>query len=173
MVFFCQKVHRKVSAAYTFVLLTDRKELDDQIYTTFVGCGVSTNKGDKATGAEGLERLLRDQNRRYVFSLIHKFRKRETEPWTTRSDIIVLSDEAHRTQYGRLATQMRMALRQAAFLAFTGTPLIDSKERHETEKVFGSYVSVYDFQRAVADGATLPLYYENRGEKAANWLTQT
>ena len=165
MVFFCQKVHRKVSAAYTFVLLTDRKELDDQIYTTFVGCGVSTNKGDKATGAEGLERLLRDQNRRYVFSLIHKFRKRVTEPWTTRSDIIVLSDEAHRTQYGRLATQMRMALRQTAFLAFTGTPLIDSKERHETEKVFGSYVSVYDFQRAVADGATLPLYYENRGEK--------
>jgi type I restriction enzyme R subunit len=165
MVFFCQKVHRKVSAAYTFVLLTDRKELDDQIYTTFVGCGVSTNKGDKATGAEGLERLLRDQNRRYVFSLIHKFRKRVAEPWTTRSDIIVLSDEAHRTQYGRLATQMRMALRQAAFLAFTGTPLIDSKERHETEKVFGSYVSVYDFQRAVADGATLPLYYENRGEK--------
>jgi len=165
MVFFCQKVHRRVSAAYTFVLLTDRKELDDQIYTTFVGCGVSTNKTDKATGAEGLERLLRDQNRRYVFSLIHKFRKRVTEPWTTRSDIIVLSDEAHRTQYGRLATQMRMALRQAAFLAFTGTPLIDSKERHETEKVFGSYVSVYDFQRAVADGATLPLYYENRGEK--------
>lgn len=165
MVFFCQKVHRKVSAGYTFVLLTDRKELDDQIYTTFVGCGVSTNRGDKATGAEGLERLLRDQNRRYVFSLIHKFRKRVIAPWTMRSDIIVLSDEAHRTQYGRLATQMRMALRQAAFLAFTGTPLIDSKERHETEKVFGSYVSVYDFQRAVADGATLPLYYENRGQK--------
>lgn len=165
MVFFCQKVHRKVSAAYTFVLLTDRKELDDQIYTTFVGCGVSTNKGDKATGADGLERLLRDENRRYVFSLIHKFRKRVTEPWATRSDIIVLSDEAHRTQYGRLATQMRMALKSATFMAFTGTPLIDGKERNETEKVFGPYVSVYDFQRAVADGATLPLYYENRGEK--------
>jgi type I restriction enzyme R subunit len=117
MVFFCQKVHRRVSSAYTFVLLTDRKELDDQIYTTFVGCGVSTNKGDKATGADGLERLLRDQNRRYVFSLIHKFRKRVSEPWTPRSDIIVLSDEAHRTQYGRLATQMRMALRHAGFLA--------------------------------------------------------
>lgn len=165
MVFFCQKVHRKVSAAYTFVLLTDRKELDDQIYTTFVGCGVSTNKGDKAAGAEGLERLLRDENRRYVFSLIHKFRKRVTEPWTLRRDIIVLSDEAHRTQYGRLATQMRMALKSATFMAFTGTPLIDGKEKHETEKVFGPYVSVYDFQRAVADGATLPLYYENRGEK--------
>lgn len=165
MVFFCQKAHRKVSAAYTFVLLTDRKELDDQIYTTFVGCGVSTNKGDKATGAEGLERLLRDENRRYVFSLIHKFRKRVAEPWTTRRDIIVLSDEAHRTQYGRLATQMRIALKSATFMAFTGTPLIDGKELHETEKVFGPYVSVYDFQRAVADGATLPLYYENRGEK--------
>ncbi|MHB0926084.1 MAG: type I restriction endonuclease subunit R [Gallionellaceae bacterium] len=165
MVFFCQKVHRKVSAAYTFVLLTDRKELDDQIYTTFVGCGISTNKGDKASGAEGLERLLRDENRRYVFSLIHKFRKRVTEPWTLRRDIIVLSDEAHRTQYGRLATQMRMALKSATFMAFTGTPLIEGKEKHETEKVFGPYVSVYDFQRAVADGATLPLYYENRGEK--------
>lgn len=165
MVFFCQKVHRTVSAAYTFVLLTDRVELDTQIYTTFVGCGVSTNQGDKATGAEGLERLLRDQDRRYVFSLIHKFRKRVTEPWTERHNIIVLSDEAHRTQYGRLATQMRMALKQACFMAFTGTPLIDGKDRHETEKVFGPYVSVYDFQRAVADGATLPLYYENRGEK--------
>lgn len=165
MVFFCQKAHRKVSAAYTFVLLTDRKELDDQIYTTFVGCGVSTNKGDKATGADGLERLLRDEDRRYVFSLIHKFRKRVTEPWTSRRNIIVLSDEAHRTQYGRLAMQMRMALKSATFLAFTGTPLIDGKERNETEKVFGPYVSIYDFQRAVADGATLPLYYENRGEK--------
>lgn len=165
MVFFCQKVHRKISAAYTFVLLTDRKELDAQIYTTFVGCGVSTNKSDKASGAEGLQRLLSDENRRYVFSLIHKFHKRVAEPWTQRRDIIVLSDEAHRTQYGRLATQMRMALKSATFMAFTGTPLIDGKERNETEKVFGPYVSVYDFQRAVADGATLPLYYENRGEK--------
>lgn len=119
----------------------------------------------EATGADGLEHLLRDQDRRYVFSLIHKFHKRVTAPWTERRDIIVLSDEAHRTQYGRLATQMRMALRHAKFLAFTGTPLIDSRERHETEKVFGAYVSVYDFQRAVADGATLPLYYENRGQK--------
>jgi type I restriction enzyme R subunit len=165
MVFFCQKVHRKVSAAYTFVLLTDRKELDDQIYTTFVGCGVSTNKGDKANGAEGLERLLRDENRRYVFSLIHKFRNRVTSPWNQRADVIVISDEAHRTQYGRLALNMRMALAQAKFIGFTGTPLIDGPERSITEQVFGPYVSVYDFQRAVADGATLPLYYENRGEK--------
>ncbi len=165
MVFFCQKVHRKVSAGYTFVLLTDRKEHDDQLYRTFVGCGVSTNKSDKATGADGLERLLRDENRRYVFSLIHKFRRRVTAPWNERSDIIVVSDEAHRTQYGRLALNMRMALARAAFIGFTGTPLIDGPERSATEQVFGAYVSVYDFQRAVADGATLPLYYENRGEK--------
>ena len=167
MVFFCQKVHRKVSASYTFVLLTDRKELDDQLYTTFVGCGVSTHKGDKATGADGLQHLLRDENRRYVFSLIHKFNKRAAEPWNQRADVIVVSDEAHRTQYGSLATNMRMALRQAKFIGFTGTPLIDGAERSATEQVFGRYVSVYDFQRAVADGATLPLYYENRGEKLA------
>ena len=165
MVFFCQKVHRKISAAYTFVLLTDRKELDDQIHKTFVGCGVSTNKGDKASGAEGLERLLRDQNRRFVFSLIHKFRNRVREGWNQRDDIIVVSDEAHRTQYGRLAMNMRMALPRAKFIGFTGTPLIDGPERSVTEQVFGAYISVYDFQRAVADGATLPLYYENRGEK--------
>ncbi|ANF25009.1 type I restriction endonuclease subunit R [Stutzerimonas stutzeri] len=165
MVFFCQKIHRKISARYTFVLLTDRKELDNQIFSTFVGCGISTNSRDKAAGAEGLERLLKDENRRYVFSLIHKFRKRVTEPWSERDDIIVVSDEAHRTQYGRLATQMRMALSRAKFIGFTGTPLIDGLEKSETERVFGSYVSVYDFQRAVADGATLPLYYESRGEK--------
>lgn len=165
MVFFCQKIHRKISSGYTFVLLTDRKELDNQIFSTFVGCGISTNSRDKAAGAEGLERLLKDENRRYVFSLIHKFRKRITEPWSQRDDIIVVSDEAHRTQYGRLATQMRMALSRAKFIGFTGTPLIDGHEKSETERVFGSYVSVYDFQRAVADGATLPLYYESRGEK--------
>lgn len=167
MVFFCQKVHRKVSAGYTFVLLTDRQELDTQIYTTFVGCGVSTHQGDKASGAAGLERLLRDENRRYVFSLIHKFHQRVSEPWTRRQDIIVLSDEAHRTQYGELARRMRMALNGAKFMAFTGTPLIDQRERHETEKTFGPYVSIYDFQRAVADGATLPLHYESRGGKLA------
>lgn len=165
MVFFCQKAHRKISARYTFVLLTDRKELDEQLFGTFVGCGISTNKKDKATGAENVERLLKDENKRYVFSLIHKFHKRVQQPWNERQDIIVISDEAHRTQYGRLATRMRMALKNAKFLGFTGTPLIDAQEKSETERVFGRYVSVYDFQRAVADGATLPLTYENRGEK--------
>ena len=165
MLFFCQKAHRKISSAYTFVLLTDRKELDTQIYQTFVGCGISTSKNDKATGAEGLARLLRDENRRYVFSLIHKFRNPVQEPWNTRSDVIVISDEAHRTQYGRLALNMRMALPNAQFIGFTGTPLIDANEKSATEQVFGSYVSIYDFQRAVSDGATLPLFYESHGQK--------
>ena len=165
MVFFCQKIHRKVSAAYTFVVMTDRNELDGQIYKTFVGCGVSTNKTDKARDGAGLQRLLKDQNRRYVFSLIHKFHERVDKSWSQRDDIIVVSDEAHRTQYGRLALNMRKALGKAKFIGFTGTPLIDGPEKQMTREVFGDYVSIYDFQRAVADGATLPLYYENRGEK--------
>ncbi|MDI1231315.1 MAG: type I restriction endonuclease subunit R [Methylobacter sp.] len=165
MVFFCQKIHRKVSARYTFVLMTDRKELDAQIYGTFVNCGAATNKGDKARNGDGLQRLLKDQNRRYVFSLIHKFHEQVKENWSLRDDIIVVSDEAHRTQYGRLALNMRKALQNAKFIGFTGTPLIDGPEKQVTRQVFGDYVSVYDFQRAVADGATLPLYYENRGEK--------
>jgi type I restriction enzyme R subunit len=165
MVFFCEKLRRTVSAAYTFVLLTDRKELDAQIYDTFVGCGVSTNKDDKTTSAAGLERLLKDENRRYVFSLIHKFNQRVTVPWNERRDVIVVSDEAHRSQYDRLALNMRMALASAKFIGFTGTPLIDGPERSLTEQVFGPYVSVYDFQRAVADGATLPLTYQSRGKK--------
>ena len=165
MVFFCQKVHRTVSAKYTFVLLTDRKELDTQLHTTFVGCGISINKDDRATGSAGLEAMLKDQNRRYVFSLIHKFGKPVKTAWNQRDDVIVLSDEAHRTQHGRLATQMRMALSHAKFLAFTGTPLMAGAERNMTEQVFGRYVSVYDFQRAVADGATLPLSYDSRGKK--------
>jgi len=165
MVFFCQKVHRKVSAGYTFVVMTDRAELDTQIYGTFVGCGVSTNKGDKARDGAGLQRLLKDQNRRYVFSLIHKFHERVDAAWSQRDDIIVVSDEAHRTQYGRLALNMRKALEKARFIGFTGTPLIEGPDKQVTREVFGDYVSIYDFQRAVADGATLPLYYENRGEK--------
>ena len=165
MVFFCQKIHRKVSASYTFVLMTDRKELDTQIYGTFVNCGAATNKGDKARNGDGLQRLLKDQDRRYVFSLIHKFHEQVKETWSLRDDIIVVSDEAHRTQYGRLALNMRKALQNAKFIGFTGTPLIDGPEKQVTREVFGDYVSVYDFQRAVADGATLPLFYENRGEK--------
>ena len=77
-----------------------------------------------------------------------------------RSDIVVITDEAHRSQYDTLAMNMRASLPNATFLAFTGTPLIAGEER--TKEVFGDYVSIYDFQQSMEDGATVPLFYENR-----------
>lgn len=164
MIFLTEKIHRKISAKYTFMIMTDRNELDEQIFGTYTGCGAATNKKAKARDGKGLEKLLRDDHR-YVFSLIHKFSRLVDEAYSPREDIIVISDEAHRTQYGRLALNMRKAIPGAKFLGFTGTPLIDTAEKQLTREVFGEYVSIYDFQRAVADGATLPLFYENRGEK--------
>ncbi len=165
MVFLTEKIHRKLSASYSFVVITDRSELDDQIAGTYSNCGRANSKTDQASSGEALRRMLRDQNRRYVFGLIQKYRERVVEAYSERDDIIVISDEAHRSQYGRLALNMRKGLPRAKFLGFTGTPLIDGGEKQLTREVFGDYVSIYDFQRAVADGATLPLFYENRGEK--------
>lgn len=165
MVFFTEKVRRKLSASYTFVVVTDRAELDNQIAGTYTTTGRASAKADQAKSGDALRRMLRDQNRSYVFGLVQKYRERVTEAYSEREDIIVLSDEAHRTQYGRLALNMRKGLPRAKFLGFTGTPLIDDSEKQLTRQVFGDYVSIYDFKRAVADGATLPLFYENRGEK--------
>lgn len=165
MVFLTEKIHRKLSASWSFVVVTDRTELDDQIASTYTNCGRANSKTDQASSGDALRRMLRDQNRRYVFGLIQKYRERVAEPYSEREDIIVISDEAHRTQYGRLALNMRKGLPRAKFLGFTGTPLIDAGEKQLTREVFGDYVSIYDFQRAVADGATLPLFYENAGEK--------
>ncbi|MBU3694105.1 MAG: type I restriction endonuclease subunit R [Rhodocyclaceae bacterium] len=165
MVFLTEKIHRKISASWSFVVITDRTELDDQIASTYTNCGRANSKTDQAKNGAALRTMLRDQNRRYVFGLIQKYRERVTEPYSEREDIIVISDEAHRTQYGRLALNMRKGLPRAKFLGFTGTPLIDTGEKQLTRDVFGDYVSIYDFQRAVADGATLPLFYENAGEK--------
>lgn len=160
MVFFAQKILRKTPGNWTFVIVTDRVELDDQIAKTFKACGaVSEAEGDECHASSGahLRDLLRG-NHRYIFTLIHKFQT--PEMLCDRSDVIVLTDEAHRTQYDTLAVNMRAALPKALFLAFTGTPLIAGEER--TKEVFGEYVSVYDFQQSVEDGATVPLYYENR-----------
>jgi type I restriction enzyme, R subunit len=165
MVFLTEKIHRKISASWSFVVVTDRTELDDQIASTYTNCGRANSKSDQASSGDALRRMLRDENRRYVFGLIQKYRDRVTEPYSERDDIVVISDEAHRTQYGRLALNMRKGLPRAKFLGFTGTPLIESGEKQLTREVFGDYVSIYDFQRAVADGATLPLFYENAGEK--------
>jgi type I restriction enzyme R subunit len=160
MVFFAQKVLRKLTGNWTFVVVTDRVELDEQIAKTFKTVGaVSEAEGDQCHAASGahLRELLRG-NHRYVFTLVHKFQA--PEALTDRSDVIVLTDEAHRSQYDTLALNMRAALPKAMFLAFTGTPLIAGEER--TKEVFGDYVSIYDFQQSVEDGATVPLFYENR-----------
>ena len=160
MVFFAQKMLRKVAGNWTFVVVTDRVELDDQIAKTFKATGaVSEAEGDECHAESGahLRELLRG-NHRYVFTLIHKFQT--PEMLCDRPDVIVLTDEAHRSQYDTLALNMRAALPKALFLAFTGTPLIAGEER--TKDVFGDYVSIYDFQQSVEDGATVPLFYENR-----------
>lgn len=164
MAFFAEKVRRTVEGNFTFVLMTDRDDLDSQIYKTFVGCGVADDQTPRAGSGRELEQLLK-QNHRYVFSLIHKFNQevKPDEPYSDRDDIIVISDEAHRTQAGKLARNMRLALPNAAFIGFTGTPLFKYDEL--TKRIFGGYISRYDFKRSEEDGATVKLVYENRGEK--------
>lgn len=165
MVFFCQKIHHKFTGSYTFLIVTDRNELDTQIYGTFSGIGavpqVKAGSKDslKANSGKHLKELLSSEHR-YLFTLIHKFNFEEEI--TRRDNIIVISDEAHRTQGGNLAMNLRNALPNASFIGFTGTPLF--KDDEITKRIFGDYVSRYDFKRSVDDGATVPLYYENRGE---------
>ncbi len=160
MVFFAQKILRKHPGNWTFVIITDRVELDDQIAKTFKACGAVSDAESKqchATSGAHLRELL-GGNHRYVFTLIHKFQTNEV--LCDRRDVIVLVDEAHRSQYDTMAMNMRAALPQATFVAFTGTPLIAGEER--TREIFGDYVSIYDFQQSVEDNATVPLFYENR-----------
>ncbi|MBN9336010.1 type I restriction endonuclease subunit R [Devosia sp.] len=164
MLTFTRKVLRTIPGAWTFVIVTDREELDKQISDVFAACGVVTKdvREVRAGSKEHLKSLLRG-NERYVFTLIHKFgtAKGETFPvLSERSDIIVIADEAHRSQYDTLAANMRRALPNAAFIGFTGTPLMAGEEK--TRDVFGEYVSTYTYQQSTEDGATVPLYYENR-----------
>jgi type I restriction enzyme, R subunit len=127
-----------------------------------VGAVYEPEERVRAQSGEHLKQLLTEDHR-YVFTLIHKFHTEKGEQYpvlSERDDIIVLTDEAHRTQYDILALNMRNALPKAAFLAFTGTPLMAGEER--TRQVFGDYVSIYNFAQSVEDNATVPLYYENR-----------
>ncbi|MCW7498456.1 type I restriction endonuclease subunit R [Leptospira levettii] len=165
MVFFCQKIHHKFTGSYTFLIVTDRNELNSQIYGTFSSVGAlpqvksSSRESVNASSGKNLKELLSNEHR-YLFTLIHKFNF--TEEITKRDNIIVISDEAHRTQGGQLALNLRNSLPNASFIGFTGTPLF--KDDEITKKIFGEYVSRYDFKTSVEDGATVPLYYENRGE---------
>ena len=168
MVFFAQKVRRKFEGSPTFVILTDREELNSQISDTFENCGLlGKTKAAKfiATSGDDLVQKLKG-NPSFIFTLIQKFNKPSAEPIYPDHDIIIMSDEAHRSQYGIFADHMMKLLPTAARIGFTGTPLLSSD--NITARTFGGYVSVYDFKRAVEDGATVPLYYENRGEKIAD-----
>ncbi len=162
MIFFAQKALRKLSGTYTFLVVTDRKDLDKQIYDNFVDTGAITEAQARAESGKDLQRRLQEDHR-YVFTLIQKFGTEKGEQYpvvSTRSDIVVITDEAHRSQYDIFALNMRNALPKAAFIGFTGTPLMVGEEK--TRQVFGDYVSIYNFQQSVEDGATVPLYYENR-----------
>lgn len=175
MVFLCEKIHRKLGGSYTFLIVLDRSELESQIYDTFSGVGMVNDKhliaGNKkgTTGREHLRELL-SENHRYIFTLIHKFSinpeiESEYPLITDRKNIIVISDEAHRTQSGTFARNMRFhGLPNASYLGFTGTPII-KEEEELTKNIFGEYVSIYDFKRAIEDEATLPLRYINKGDK--------
>ena len=165
MVFFSQKVLRTLPGNWTFVIVTDREDLDGQIYRNFQSTGavIEDEKSVRAQSADHLKQLLNVEDHRYVFTLIQKFRTEEGGTYpklSDRDDIVVITDEAHRSQYDVFALNMRNALPKAAFIGFTGTPLIAGEER--TKEVFGDYVSIYNFKQSIDDGNTVPLYYENR-----------
>ena len=165
MVFLAQKIRRKFSGSPTIVVLTDREELNRQISDTFENCGIlgkaKAGQFIASSGTDLVEKLR--GNPSFIFTLIQKFNKTDVEPISPDHDILIMSDEAHRSQYGIFADNMVRLLPTASRIGFTGTPLLSSDRI--TERTFGGYISVYDFQRAVDDGATVPLYYENRGEK--------
>jgi type I restriction enzyme R subunit len=166
MLWFTQKVLRRIPGAWTFVMVTDRTELDDQLHGEFADAGVISREARVHAESSAHLRDLLQGDHRYVFTLIHKFRidkqagETEMPVLSDRRDVIVITDEAHRSQYDTLALNMRKALPNALFMGFTGTPLMAGEEL--TRREFGDYVSVYNFRDAIADGATVPLYYENR-----------
>ena len=165
MLFLAQKIRRKFEGSPTFLILTDRDELNKQISDTFENCGLLGNVKAKvfiASSGEDLKMKLKG-NPSFIFSLIQKFNDANAEPIYPDHDIIVMSDEAHRTQNGIFADNLMHMLPTAHRLGFTGTPLLSND--NITARTFGGYVSIYDFKRAVEDKATVPLYYENRGEK--------
>lgn len=167
MLWFTQKVLRQVAGKWTFVMVSDRTELDTQLHGEFADAGAIP--AEARVHAESIAHLreLLGADHRYVFTLIQKFQpskaggEREMPVLSDRSDVIVITDEAHRSQYDTLALNMRVALPNAAMMGFTGTPLIAGEEQ-ATREQFGDYVSIYNFGDAIKDGATVPLYYENR-----------
>jgi type I restriction enzyme R subunit len=151
----------------TIVVLTDRNDLDDQLFGTFSRCHETLRQPPmQAESREHLRQLLNVSSGGIVFTTIQKFAPEPGErhpELTDRRNVIVIADEAHRSQYDFIdgfARHMRDAIPGATFIGFTGTPI--EKTDASTTAVFGDTISVYDIQRAVEDGATVPIYYENR-----------
>jgi len=163
MVFFARKVFRKFQGNFTFLIITDRTDLNTQIYRNFVDMG-ACRKVDTSLPNNSTElREVLKTNKKYIFTLIHKFRYDKGKQYpliSERDDIIVIVDEAHRTQYASLAENMRTGLPNAQYVAFTGTPLLGKEKK--TNAWFGDYVSEYNFAQAIEDGATVPLFYDKR-----------
>src|SRR3989442_236382 len=157
----------------TLVVLTDRNDLDDQLFGTFAACHeLLRQKPEQATDRRHLRELLTRASGGVIFTTVQKFlpeQKRDTFPLlSARRNIVVIADEAHRSQYDFIdgfARHLRHALPNASFIGFTGTP-IELTDKN-TRAVFGDYISVYDIQRAVEDKATVPIYYEGRLAKLA------
>jgi len=163
MIFYTRKILRKLTGNFTFVVVTDRDDLDRQIYRNFLHTRtVSEAEVAQPRNSEDIRQILK-LNKRLVFTLIQKFRwewGRNYPVLSTRNDIVLIVDEAHRSQYQSLADNMRTGLPKASYLAFTGTPLL-GRER-KTNAWFGDYVSEYNFQQSMDDGATVPLFYGKR-----------
>lgn len=163
MIFLTRKIKRKFQGNFTFVIVTDREDLDGQIYKNFLHTE-TIGKFDKVQpGNSQAMREYLSQNKPFVFTLIQKFRWDKGKKYpilSDRKDIIVIIGEAHRTQYEELAKNMREGLENAQFFAFTGTPLLGKKRN--TSSWFGDYVSEYNFSQSIDDGATVPLFYQKR-----------
>jgi len=165
MVFYVRKVRRDPRFGNpTFVIVTDRNELDEQLHDTFVDAGFSL---DWADSIADLRRLLDREAGGIVFTTIQKFQTTDDEHEfprvNDREDVIVIADEAHRSQTKELGGNLRAALPNAAYLGFTATPIHEGDRA--TRDTFGEYVSQYTVDRAEADGATVPIYYESRFAK--------
>lgn len=165
---FVNKINRKIDGNFTFLMITDRVDLDDQLYKNFLRTEIITEEESvQPKDSEKLREYL-TTNKPFIFTLIHKFRYekgREYPVLSTRDDIVVIVDEAHRTQYKELADNMRAGLPNAQYIAFTGTPLLGSKRL--TNQWFGDYVSEYNFAQSIEDGSTVPLYYSRRVPEVA------
>jgi type I restriction enzyme R subunit len=168
MIFISRKIFRKFEGNYTFVIITDREDLDGQIYRNFLDTNtVSKNETARPRDSKELREFL-GRNLRIVFTLIQKFRYDKGKEYpllSDRKDIIVIVDEAHRSQYEGLADNMRKGLKYAQFFAFTGTPILGKGEnlyKGKTYNWFGDYISQYNFLQSIDDGATVPIYYQKR-----------